>query len=131
MATYNPPSFPRKPSPKNSNLFYELQYQSRLLYYRYEINTGQYVMSPGEKLAYNFAFFSFLAFLLSAVYFCLPSAVCVSTHRLGYYFTGTSQLDVARMSAASAEVMRSGGREAMRSLVKQGGVINASAGFAP
>lgn len=131
MATYKPPSFPRKPSPKNSNVVSDLQYQLRLLYYRYEINTGQYVMSSGEKFAYNFVFFSFVALLLSAVYYYLPSAMYMSGHRLGYYFTGSNKLDVARMSAASAEVLRSNDAEAVRSLAEHGQRINASAGFAP
>lgn len=129
MATYKPPSFPRKPSPKNSNLFSDLQYELHLLYYRYQINTGLYVMSPGEKFAYNFVFFGFLALLLSAVYYCLPRAVYLSAHRLGFYFTGSNRLDVSRMAAASAQVLRSSGAEAVRSLVEQGKVVNASGGF--
>lgn len=131
MATYKPASFPRKPSTKHSTIFSELQYQAQLLYYRYEINTGLYVMSPGEKFAYNLIFISFLVLLLSAIYYYLPPAVRVSMHRQSYYAPGSNKLDVARTSAASAEVLRSSGNEAVRSVADAGKVVNASRGFTP
>jgi hypothetical protein len=80
MSTYNPPSFPRRsktPTPIN-----ELYYQAKLLHYRYEINTGLYVMSPSEKLAFNLIFLALAALLLSAVYYCLPLFVVRTLQRV-------------------------------------------------
>ena len=134
MPTYNPPAFPRKPNPKEANLFSELQYQIRLAHYRYEVNTAQCVMSPGEKFAFNFITFSILALFLSAIYYYLPPAIYLSTRRLTYYLngrvTGSSRMQVSRMSAAGMEVLRSIGGEAMRSLAQDGKVANASSRFA-
>ncbi|KAI6886351.1 hypothetical protein KC318_g15513 [Hortaea werneckii] len=90
MATYNPASFPRRPAPKDSNLFTETRYQLQLAYYRYEINSALYVMSPGEKLAYNMIVLSLLALLLTSVYYYFPNTLRLGVHRLGYYITGTS-----------------------------------------
>jgi len=50
----------------------EIRYQAQLMYYRYEINTGLYVMSPGEKLAFNLVVLAFAALLLSVVYHFMP-----------------------------------------------------------
>jgi hypothetical protein len=86
-------------------------------------------MSPGEKFAYNLIFLSFLVLLLSAFYYYLPPAVLVSMHRLLYYFAGSNKPDMALVSAAGAEVLRSSGNEAMRSLADAGMVVNASGGF--
>jgi hypothetical protein len=134
METYNPPAFPRRPNPKQSNLFSEMQYQIQLAYYRYEINTAQYVMSPGEKLAFNFIIFSFLFLFLSAIYYYLSHAIYLSARRLAYYLngciTGNSRMQVARMSAPGMEVLMSTGGEAMRSLAEGGKVANASSRFA-
>ena len=113
MATYNPPAFPRRP--KQYSLFSELRYQLQLTHYRYEINTALYVMSPGEKLAYNVIFISFLVLLLSATYYYLPSAVYVSIQRLAYYITGSSKVDMPGIPAA--EVLQRSG-EAARSLAE-------------
>ena len=122
MATYNPPAFPRRP--KHSTLFSEARYQLQLTYYRYEINTALYVMSPGEKFAYNFIFFSILILLFSASYYYLPSAMYLSIERLGYYFTGTTKLDVVGTIPGSGVLQGSG--DAMASLAEAGSVLNAS-----
>jgi hypothetical protein len=80
MSTYNPPQFPRRS--KTSTPINELYYQAKLLRYRYEINTGLYVMSPGEKLAFNLLFLALTTLLLSAVYYCLPLFIIRSLHRV-------------------------------------------------
>ena len=127
MATYNPPAFPRRL--KQSTLFSELRHWTQLTYYRYEINTALYVMSPGEKLAYNIMSFSFAVLLLSAVYYYLPPALYISTHRLTYYFTGTTnKLLVARVLGSD---VRQGTANVVSSLSEAGRVVNSSVGFAP
>jgi hypothetical protein len=82
-------------------------------------------MSPGEKFAYNLIVLSFLILFLTAIYYYLPPAVHVSLHRLSYYFMGSNKLHVA----AGAQVLRSSGNEAVRSLADAGKVVNASGGF--
>jgi hypothetical protein len=87
MATYNPPAFPRRP--KTSNILTETRYQLQLAYYRYEINTALYVMSPGEKLAYNLILLSLLLMFVTSVYYYFPRTVQLGLQRLGYYITGS------------------------------------------
>lgn len=70
MSTYEPPSFPQRP--KVPTLLGEAKYQAQLLHFRYEINTGLYVMLPGEKLAFNLIHLFVATLLLSAVYYCMP-----------------------------------------------------------
>jgi len=89
MSTYNPPAFPRRP--KCSNFLTEARYQLQLAYYRYETNTPLYVMSPGEKFAYNFMVLSLLVMLVTSVYYYFPATVRAAVQRLGYYFTGSLQ----------------------------------------
>jgi hypothetical protein len=61
-----------------------IRYQAQLIYYRYEINTGLYVMSPGEKLAFNLVNLTIVALLLSVVYYFLPlSLVGYVQHLVG------------------------------------------------
>lgn len=127
MATYHPPSFPRRP--KHSNLFSETKYFLQLNYYRYEINTGMYVMSPGEKLVYNMVVFSLLALLFSAVYYYLPKTTIIGLQRLAYYFTGSHKLHVNGVVVAQGVLQSSG--EAVASLADQRAVLNASAVFSP
>ena len=110
MSSYNPPSFPRRL--KTFSLFSELRYQAHLIYYRYEINTALYGMSPDEKLAYNIILASFLLLLLSAVYYYLPSAIYVSIYQLSYYFTGQYSVQVPGIAGlgvleSSTDVMTS------------------------
>lgn len=126
MATYNPPAFPRRP--KQSNPWSELRYQLQLNYYRYEINTALYVMSPGEKLAYNMIFLSFFILFVSAVYYYLPSAVYLFVRRLAYYFTGHGKLHVASTHAVKVVHIS---RRAIASLVDGGKGPNASLGSTP
>ncbi|KAF2481829.1 hypothetical protein BDY17DRAFT_311469 [Neohortaea acidophila] len=99
MATYNPPAFPRRP--KHSSVFSELRYSWELHYYRYQINTALYVMSPGEKLAYNLIVLSAVVFFLTAIVYYLPSAVYVSMERLAYYLTGSRKMHVAAIHGAA------------------------------
>jgi hypothetical protein len=60
----------------------EMRYQAQLMYYRYEINTGLYVMSPGEKLAFNLVNLTFAALLFSGVYYLLPLSLVSFAQRL-------------------------------------------------
>ena len=52
-----------------------------LLHFRYEMNTGLYVMSSGEKLAFNIFFLGLATLLLSVVYYCTPMLVIHSLHK--------------------------------------------------
>ncbi|KAI7253406.1 hypothetical protein KC343_g3349 [Hortaea werneckii] len=140
MATYNPASFPRRPAPKDSNLFTETRYQLQLAYYRYEINSALYVMSPGEKLAYNMIVLSLLALLLTSVYYYFPNTLRVGVHRLGYYITGTSSSSQKFTAASSLGMRDTAGRvlvdrsmEAAVSSLRDVGVAasNASSAFEP
>ncbi|KAI6868949.1 hypothetical protein KC338_g3721 [Hortaea werneckii] len=141
MATYNPASFPRRPAPKDSNLFTETRYQLQLAYYRYEINSALYVMSPGEKLAYNMIVLSLLALLLTSVYYYFPNTLRVGVHRLGYYITGTSSSSQKFTAASSLGMRDTAGRvlvdrsmEAAVSSLRDVGAMaasNASSAFEP
>lgn len=95
MATFNPASFPRRP--KRSNIFTEAWYHTKLAYYQYEVNTGMYVMSPGEKTAYNLIVLSLLVLLVSTVYYCRPRTMIPGLERLAYYLTGYYRQSVAVM----------------------------------
>lgn len=117
MGIYRPAPYPRRP--KNNNVFYELIYQLKMIYYRYELSTGQYVMSQGEKLAYNLIFLSIAVLLFSAVYYYLPRTLALSLHRITYYLTGSHKLQVAH-------VMQKGGSGAVASLAESQ-MTNASA----
>jgi hypothetical protein len=57
-------------------------YQAQLMYYRYEINTGLYVMSPGEKLAFNLVNLTIATLLLSVVHYFLPVSLVGYAQRL-------------------------------------------------
>lgn len=127
MATYHPPSFPRRP--KHSNIFTETKYVLQLNYYRYEVNTGMYVMSPGEKFVYNMIFFSLLALFFSAVYYYLPRTTVIGLRRLAYYFTGSHKLHMNDVVRAQNVLQNSG--EAAASLTGQGAVLNISSVFSP
>lgn len=130
MATYNPPSFPRRP--KHSNIFSETRYQLHLAYYRYEINTALYVMSPGEKLAYNFVLLSLLALLFSAVYYYLPRSTIVGLQNLAYYITGSYRMQAHQFNNLDvAAGMMHSSSEAVASLTDKGGMANASSVFVP
>lgn len=65
--TYNPPAMPQRP--KSSSGPAMLVYRAECLYYRYQVDFGLYVMSPGEKLVVN----TFVLVMLSLIaYFFLP-----------------------------------------------------------
>lgn len=127
MATYNPPSFPRRP--KHSNLFTETKYLFQLSYYRYEVNTGMYVMSAAEKFVLNMIVFSLLALLLSALYYYLPRSTIIGLRRLTYYFTGHHKLRMNGVVIARSVLQSSGAVAA--SLTRQGAVLNVSSVFSP
>lgn len=95
MAFYHPAAFPRRP--KQDNLVSQLQYQASVLYYKYELNTGQYVMSPGEKLAYNLIFLSIAILLFSAFYYYLPRTITIGAQRMAYYATGSHVMHIAHV----------------------------------
>ena len=80
MSTYEPYPFPRRP--KSPSMIGDVRYQVQLMYYRYEINTGLYVMSPGEKLAFNLVNLTVAALLLSVVYYFLPRSLVGYAQRL-------------------------------------------------
>lgn len=100
MSTYNPPSFPRRS--KTSNFINEFHYQARLLHYRYEINTGLYVMSPGEKLAFNLIFLALATLVLSTFYYCLPLFVIRSLHSLADFVSSGVKGSVYRVEVMTA-----------------------------
>lgn len=100
MSTYNPPSFPRHsktPSPIN-----ELHYQAKLLHYRYEINIGLYVMSSGEKMAFNLLFLALATLLLTTVYYCLPLFMIRSLHRIVGFVGNSVQGSVYQVEVRTA-----------------------------
>lgn len=100
MSTYNPPQFPRRS--KISTPISELHYQAKLLHYRYEINTGLYVMSPGEKLAFNLIFLALTTLLLSAVYYCIPLFMIRSLHKLASLVGSSVKGSVYRVEVRTA-----------------------------
>jgi hypothetical protein len=100
MSTYNPPQFPRRS--KTSTPINDLHYQAKLLHYRYEINTGLYVMSPGEKLAFNLIFLALVTLLVSAVYYCLPLFVLRSLHRVAGFVGSSVKGSIYRVEVRTA-----------------------------
>lgn len=126
MATYTPAAYPRRP--KQNTFFSEASYQVKLAYYRYELNTGQYVMSPGEKIAYNLIVMLLLGLLFSAVYFYLPRTTIIGLQRLAYYFTGSHhRLEMEVMKGMQGVISQSGSAESVASL----GVMRNGSSFAP
>ena len=85
-------------------------------------------MSPGEKLAYNAMLVLFSAFLLTAVYYCVPSVIYRSIYRFAYYFNETNNLQATALSVA-AELPQSGTLVA-RSVSESTRVFNTSYGLA-
>ncbi|CZT23334.1 uncharacterized protein RCC_09046 [Ramularia collo-cygni] len=84
MSTFNPPSFPRRP--KQQTLLSNAKYQIQLAYFRYSVNTALYVMSPGEKLAFNTIVLSALslfawALWVCAVWWCVPCSALMGCAR--------------------------------------------------
>ncbi|KAK4612114.1 hypothetical protein CLAFUW4_13360 [Fulvia fulva] len=121
MATYQPCSFPRPPSKEESSIFTKVKYQLHLAYYRYEVNTGQYVMSPGEKLTYNLVVFSLLGLFFFAVSYCLPRSAIAAIHRLVYDLTGHRQALINILRAMDGVVQQSSGGVIAR--LKGAGVV--------
>ena len=125
MSTYNPPSFPRRP--KSPSLAGDLRYQAQLAYYRYEINTGLYVMSPGEKLAFNLVHLFLVTLMLSAVYYYLPVSLTRPLARLPHLLTGSlSSRTVPKVNVHEAVLHARGAGEAIASLTEGGMGHNAS-----
>lgn len=92
MPSFNPPELPIKSSPKDRSTLKELQYQARLFHYRYEINTGLHVMSPGEKLTFNLIVLGLLWLLVMNIIYYLRATVRSSVERFCYYLTGRLRL---------------------------------------
>lgn len=115
MSTYSPPSFPRRS--KTSNFINEFHYQAKLLHYRYEINTGLYVMSPGEKLAFNLIFLALVTLVLSTVYYCLPVFVIRNLHRVAGFIGGSFKSSVYRVEVRTAVLQGGVAAEHMSSLL--------------
>ena len=132
MGTYSPATFPRRP--KNNNIFTEAYYQWQLAYYRYEVNTGLYVMSTGEKTAFNLVILSLLGLCLAFTYYILPRAAIEALQRLAYYLTGYYRMPTAVTAPipdlAHRILQRSG--EAVASLSNGGTTaLNASKALVP
>lgn len=126
MATFNPPPFPRRS--KASSPLSNLRYSLELAYYRYQVNTGLYVMSPGEKLAFNLVVLFLLVLMLSAINYCLPRALIGSVFRVAFTgLGGKHRLVEVRQSVLHA---RAAG-EAVASLAEGGGMGNGSMTFSP
>ena len=106
MATYNPLPFPRRA--KSPTLFNEFRYQAQLLHYRYEINTGQYVMSPGEKLAFNMFNLAVVMLFFSAIYYCMPAFVTHGVRGVASYIG-----DIANSNGQPIEIRKTILHEAM------------------
>jgi hypothetical protein len=124
MSTYNPPSFPRRSKP--SNPINEFHYQAKLLHYRYEINTGLYVMSPGEKLAFNLIFLALATLVLSAFYYCLPLFVIHNFHRLAGVVSSGVKGSVHRVEVRTAVLQAGVAGEHVASLLPDHGGTNAT-----
>jgi hypothetical protein len=130
MATYEPLPFPRRP--KSPSMASSIRYQAQLIYYRYEINTGLYVMSPGEKLAFNLVNLVFATLLLSVVYYFLPlSLVSFGQRLVGNVWESLSSAGVQerKMQGALLQGLLPG--EAAASLSEGGMGANASMAALP
>ena len=120
---------PRRPAAKNCNILTEARYQIQLAYYRYEINTALYVMSPGEKLAYNTIVLGLLGLLVISVFYYFPNTLRFGVQRLGYYITGTSGSKIHVEMPDARRVLVDRSMEAVSSLRDAGGMANASSVF--
>ena len=79
---------------KPGSLFNQLTRRIHLVYYRYEVTYGLYVMSPGEKWVLNGFVLTFLSFLILALYFYLPDVVSRLIQRLFWVYSGSPKLGV-------------------------------------
>lgn len=126
MSTYSPPTFPRRP--KISTPLSDLRYNISLAYYRYQVNTGLYVMSPGEKLAFNLLVLLLVVLLLGGINYCLPRTLVRSTFRVAFSgLANKQQMVEVRQSVVHA---RAAG-DAMASLMEGGDAVNRSMTFSP
>ncbi|KAL1582309.1 hypothetical protein WHR41_08996 [Cladosporium halotolerans] len=126
MSTYNPPSFPRRS--KIPTLASEVRYQAQLAYYRYEINTGLYVMSPGEKLAFNLVVLLVATLFFAALHYYLPYSPTGPLRSLARHLVGTvSATGVQKVDVYDANVLhaRAAG-DAVASLTQGGYGANSS-----
>jgi len=128
MATYRPAAYPRRA--KHNTLYSEAIYQVKLAYYRYELTTGQYVMSSNEKVAYNLIVMLLLGLLFSAVYFSLPRTTITGLQRLVYYLTGSHhklEMDVMKgMAGVIAQTPDSAASLSGRAASSMVGISNAT-----
>lgn len=91
MVNYQPAVSPDRP--KQHTVLSAITYHVKLAYFRYEILTGQYIMSAGEKTAYNLINLSLLALCLAAVVY-LPGSLYLGCQRLAYYLTGSEEIRI-------------------------------------
>lgn len=128
MSTYTPASFPRRP--KLPTLAGSLRYQAQLAYYRYEINTGLYVMSPGEKLALNLINLFVATLMLSALYYCTPAVLSAPIRRLALQVGGNlGGGSVQKVQTYEAILNARAAGEAVASLSHGGMAGNGSVAF--
>ncbi|KAM0717039.1 hypothetical protein Q7P37_006891 [Cladosporium fusiforme] len=125
MSTYNPASFPRRS--KLWSLAGEVRYQSHLMYYRYEINTGLYVMSPGEKLAFNILNLFIATLMFSAICYFAPAVLTAPIRHLAYQLgSHLSSRSVQRAEIHEAILQARIAGEAVASLTHGRNAVNAS-----
>lgn len=86
---------------KHRSLALRLVDRLRLVYYRYEVTFGVYVMSPGEKFVANTFVVLFLSLLIWASLLCLPHLLFSKIGRLIWLLTGHSGGAVRFFDAAS------------------------------
>lgn len=65
--------------------------QIRLLYYRYEVTFGVYVMTPGEKFVANTFVLVFLSLLIWASFLYFPQLLFRKIGRMTWLLTGHSE----------------------------------------
>ena len=130
MATYNPPTLPSPP--KQSSRMLELRYRLQLSSYRYQIDTAMYVMSPGEKLAYNLLLTSMCILFCTAICYYVPLALQSFFSRVARYVSGDSRLSISDVDVVvrAADVVVQGSRQAVASLAEGRGLLIASLPFA-
>lgn len=74
---------PRRPhNPRRHSFVSSLIDHTKIAYYQYEVTFPLYVMSPGEKLAFNSFMLMFLSLLIFTVVTYLPPLVLLASREL-------------------------------------------------
>lgn len=76
---------------RSRNLVQRCIDQTRLLYYRYEVTFGVYVMTPGEKFVANTFVLVFLSLLIWASLLYFPQLLFQKIRRMVWLLTGHSE----------------------------------------